>query len=370
MRMLAYPEDSLKFLEEGERLCKELGDKKSLAAISNLIGLFHAFTGDAALGRKYQEASFEEAEKIQDIETMALVSSGLCYSYTLEGEFRKVANVAPRVIDLIEKTQREHEFFGYALNIYSLLQGIYGVSLGLLGEFTKGEQLCEKALSYAHKIDHLITIGTAEYLYGFLFVSKGDGESALRHLQSSIGYLEKSQGVMFLPEVWSYIGGAYSLLGESERALKFTEKGLKMQMETGFPVSIIHWFSTFVYFDLGNLNEAKVHAQQTLNLTQKSHQKYLEGISWLQLGRILGKMDGSQLRKAEEHILKGMKIVDELETKPAYAWGYFFLGELYADAGQKEKAIENLKKAEAMYQKMGMDYWLARTKKVLEMVRI
>jgi tetratricopeptide (TPR) repeat protein len=80
-------------------------------------------------------------------------------------------------------------------------------------------------------------------------------------------------------------------------------------------------------------------------------------------------MEVSQLHKAEEHILKGMKILDELETKPFYAQGYFNLGELYTDAGQKEKAIENLKKAEAMYQEMRMDYWLARAKKLLEMVR-
>jgi len=78
----------------------------------------------------------------------------------------------------------------------------------------------------------------------------------------------------------------------------------------------------------------------------------------------------SQHHKAEEHILKGMKILDELGTKPYYAQGHLFLGELYADGGQKEKALGNLKKAEAMFQEMGMDYWLARTKKLLEMVRI
>jgi len=81
-------------------------------------------------------------------------------------------------------------------------------------------------------------------------------------------------------------------------------------------------------------------------------------------------LEGSQLHKAEEHILQGIKILEELELKPSYAQGYLFLGELYADAGQKEKALKNLKKAEAMFQEMGMDYWLARTKKLLETVRI
>ncbi len=370
IRILAYPEDSLKFLEEGERLCKELGDKKSLAIISNFIGLFHVYTGDAALGRKYLEASFEEAEKIQDIETMAPVSFGLCNSYYWVGEYRKIANIIPRVIDLLEKTQRGHEFFGMDANIYSLLEGSYGSSLGILGEFTKGEQSCEKAISFAHKINHLFSIGIAELNYVGLLLTKGDGENIVKHVQSSIEYLEKSQAVIYLPLAWSCLGWGYCYLGELEAALKFTEKGLKMQMDLGFPFPLIHWCVSFVHFDSRNLNEAKVHAEQALNSAQTSHQKYFEGMSWIQLGRILGKIEGSQLRKAEEHILKGMKILDELETKPAYAWGCFFLGEIYANAGQKEKAIENLKKAETMFQEMGMDYWLAQTRKLLEMVRI
>jgi tetratricopeptide (TPR) repeat protein len=79
-------------------------------------------------------------------------------------------------------------------------------------------------------------------------------------------------------------------------------------------------------------------------------------------------MEKSQLHKAEEHIMKGMKMLDQLKTKPGYSMGHLLLGELCADAGQKEKALENLKKAEELYQEMGMDHWLARTRRVLEAV--
>jgi len=41
------------------------------------------------------------------------------------------------------------------------------------------------------------------------------------------------------------------------------------------------------------------------------------------------------------------------------------LGELYEGTGQNEKALENLKKAEGMFQEMGMDYWLGKTHEVL-----
>ena len=59
-------------------------------------------------------------------------------------------------------------------------------------------------------------------------------------------------------------------------------------------------------------------------------------------------------------------VLSKLEMKPYCAQGYLFLGELYSDGGQKEKAVDKLKKAEGMYQEMGMDYWLVKTQEVLD----
>ena len=69
--------------------------------------------------------------------------------------------------------------------------------------------------------------------------------------------------------------------------------------------------------------------------------------------------------KAEEYVLQGIKMLDELKLRPFFSQGYLWLGELYADTGHREKALENLKKAEGMFQEMGMDYWLANTREVL-----
>jgi len=65
-----------------------------------------------------------------------------------------------------------------------------------------------------------------------------------------------------------------------------------------------------------------------------------------------------------------MKILEEVNLRSTYSLGYFFLGEIYADVGQKQKAFENLKKAAKLFQEMGMDYWLARARKVLESLQI
>jgi class 3 adenylate cyclase/tetratricopeptide (TPR) repeat protein len=368
MRLLAYPEDSFKILQEGETLCKHIKDKKRLAILYSHLGSFYSAKGDAVLGMKYQQEAFEEAERLQDSQITARIGAMLTFSMDVAGEYRKVVHITPRILASLEKTQGLGELFGMPVDLRSYLYANYGHGLGYVGEFGKGEQACNKALSLAQDANNVYSIAIAEFLYGCLFSPKGDGENSAKHMETSIGYLEKLKAVFFLPLAWCLVGDGYRLMGDPGKALGFEEKGLNMKMHIGAPgwLSLHLWALSLVHFDLGNLNKARVHAERALNLAQRNHEKYFEGESWLQLGRIFGKMEGLQLHKAEEHILKGMEILDELETKPAYARGYINLGELYANAGQKEKALENLNKGEAMFQEMGMDYDLARTKKVLE----
>ena len=86
---------------------------------------------------------------------------------------------------------------------------------------------------------------------------------------------------------------------------------------------------------------------------------------WLLLGMILGKTGPLEINKAEECLLKGIEICKELKIKTYYSLGYLYLGQLYLNGGKKEKAIDNLKKAEGMFREMGMDYWLGKTQEAL-----
>jgi len=80
---------------------------------------------------------------------------------------------------------------------------------------------------------------------------------------------------------------------------------------------------------------------------------------------ISGKTKPLEINKAEGWILKGIVICKELRIKATYSLGHLYLGELYLNGGEKEKALENLKKAEGLFQEMGMDYWLGKAQEVL-----
>jgi tetratricopeptide (TPR) repeat protein len=124
-----------------------------------------------------------------------------------------------------------------------------------------------------------------------------------------------------------------------------------------------------VCLDCGDLAGAQRHIEESLEFCRSSGERAQEGRSTVALGRIIGKSEPAQSAEAEERILQGIRMLEELKLRPWLAEGYLFLGELYADTGQNEKALEAMKKAEAEFKDMGMDYWLRRTEEVLARIQ-
>jgi class 3 adenylate cyclase/tetratricopeptide (TPR) repeat protein len=367
MWLLGYPEGSLGMLQEGEGLSKDLKDNRRLAFFHGRVGHYYTYRGNHLLGLKYTEDAFEEARKSQDIDLILPIARSLCASYTGTGQYKKIIDIAPGVVDLLEKTGIEFDFMVLLSNPYFYLCGLCGISTAYLGNFEEGKIFLEKSLRHAAQIGNLISLGFIEFSYGVFFHAKGDWKPAIEHLEEGIKYAEETKQLLILALSWAWLGDAYSYLGGPETGRRYVEKGLKIQREGAIEwfLSFYHLFLGGIYLHLGDPKNARSSVDEALRLSQKDNEKQVEGLSWILLGRILGRRETPQIDKAEEYILHGVKILDELKLKAFYALGYFYLGELYTNAGQKEKALENLKKGEAMFQEMGMDYWLAETRKVL-----
>jgi tetratricopeptide (TPR) repeat protein len=196
---------------------------------------------------------------------------------------------------------------------------------------------------------------------------KGDANNAIEHSQNALRYGEDTQMVSILGLAYTLLGFGYALQGDMETGLKNMEKGLEIELDWGVSFSLPGTYvnMSWVYSELGDLNHARNCAEKALELAQKEHFRQIEAWSLVRLGKVIGKIDKSEFNVAEDYILRGMKILDEFKTRPYYAHGNFFLGELYLDAGQTGKAIDYIEEALAMYQEMGMDYWLRRTQSAL-----
>jgi tetratricopeptide (TPR) repeat protein len=370
MKVLGYPEDSLEMLHEGERLSIELGDERSLATFYSSIGLCYSFRGDSIQGVEYGEKCFKQAEKLQELDLMAPIAFDLCSSYTIVGEYSKVIHIAPKVLALLQRAHRETDVFGepFNFNLYSALSVYCGHAMSVLGNFKEGEALCEKGLRFALAMDNLYSIGFAEVMYGFIFLYRGDGAKAVEHAKMAISYGEKAQIVPMVSMAWGVLGWGYYLQGDWQTGLDTVENGIRIQLDSGIPflLCIHYWVKGAIHYELGDVENARISIEEALKLAQDNHEKQYEGASKVLLGAILGRADISQCNQAEDCILQGIHILDELNSRPVAYLGHYFLGELYANTGQREKALETLKKAEGVFQEMGMDHWMRRTQSVLQ----
>jgi tetratricopeptide (TPR) repeat protein len=367
MRFLAFPENSVSLLQEGEAFCRDLGDQRSWALVHSYLGMFHSTKGgDAPLGMRYQQEAFDAAEKLQDGKLMSQTGGNLCFAYDYAGEYRLIAKTAPKVIDLLEKMPEKIEFLDAPVDLHPVLLALYGHALSYLGEFAQGEEECEKALVLAQQDDNPYSLGMVEFLYGCQYIPRGDGEKAVIHLKKSVGYLEKLRAVSVLHVAWSLLAMAYDLLGESEEASGYFQRVLEVQKTIKSPgfLSLGHYALSSVLLNSNDLEEARVHAEKALNLAQRNHEKYCEALAWIQLGRVIGRAEGTKMEEPEEYISKGLKTLEDLELMPAYAMGCFSLCELYLNAGKIEKGLEVLRRSEEMFSQMGMDHWLAKAREV------
>jgi len=371
LRNLGFPEDPTEIFQDGERLCKEFEDKRSMARIYSYKGMYYTFKGNLTLGRSYMEQSLSEAEKASDLNILGPLAYGLFVNYIVQGNYIRIADIAPRIIRLVGETHREYEDFGTPANLYATLQCQCGSSLMALGRIEMGEDLCKKAISFACEVGHLFSIGVAEMLYGFSAAWIGKGERALEHLQRSVENFEKSQGTLFAPGVWSHIGLAHYFIGNIPKALEYLEKALKMQVASGLPfwMPFHHVGLSIVHLELNDLTKALFHAEEAINYAKKNKERHWEALSLLQLGMVGWKSQKIKIDEAEQHIRQGIRIVNELGMKPFEMVGYLYLGELFTYVNEREKALEILKRTEKAFQEMGMDYWLSRTQGVLGRLR-
>ena len=71
---------------------------------------------------------------------------------------------------------------------------------------------------------------------------------------------------------------------------------------------------------------------------------------------------------AEDHVLRGIRLLNKLKIKPQVGIAYLCLADIYTGAHETEKALKSLKKAESIFRETGAEYWLEKTKGFLKMV--
>lgn len=196
--VLGFPKESLSILQAGGRIATTIDDKKSLIRFYSNMGLYYTHAGRLTEGRKYSGKAFEEAEKIQDIESMAQAGPDFLGSYFVEGDYKKAIDLASRVTNQIEKNQMQAETFGGPANVYLVLAAFCACSMGMLGDFEGALTLCERAAEYIQRGLKILSalqtkadVSIAHLFLGEIFWSLGLADKAAGYLKKAAEMFEE-----------------------------------------------------------------------------------------------------------------------------------------------------------------------------------
>ena len=370
MRLLGYPKDSIQILKASKEFLSNYGKEKELSPILTEVGVYYLAIGEQDQAKRNFENSYQIATKSEDINLIAPISLELVVFYFFVlNEIKTASEMTLTAMSLIEKYGKEDDFFGSPVNVYSSLQGIYGSLLGYLGKFIEGERYCEKAFLRASQINDLRGLGFIESYHGMLLNFKGDGESAIKHLKNSLKYFEKTKWTGGLIGVLMNLAWAYHLIEDMESALFYSEKGIKLALETkvGHILHIQYLITSLIYINNNDLVNAKKYIKKVLSSLDGDNVTTFHALSQIIMGKILWH-DNSSKKDALNYILNGIKTIEAQQAKPFLGMGYFYLGELYAEFNQKEDALKNLRIAKELFHAMEMLYWHRKTKDVLNKI--
>jgi tetratricopeptide (TPR) repeat protein len=169
------------------------------------------------------------------------------------------------------------------------------------------------------------------------------------------------------PLVASPLGFAYVLTERVDEGIKLLEKAVgqtafkKRVSGQAFRVSLL----SEAYLRAGRLDDAATQAALALELSQAYRERGRE--AWIL--RLLGEIDRMrtpvQVESTESQYRRAMDLAEDLVMRPLVAHCHFGLGQLWAQSGHSDKALQELLIASDLYRSLTMTRSLCDTEAAL-----
>jgi class 3 adenylate cyclase len=175
--------------------------------------------------------------------------------------------------------------------------------------------------------------------------------------------------IAWYPMTADALGFAYAMTGRLADALQLLEQAVERarRVDRRRETQWLAYLSE-AYLRAGRLDEAHAVAERLLALGRERGERSTQARGRHLFAEIAMQREPPHAEGAEAHYRKALALAEELGMCPLQAHCHRGLGILSATIGQAERAHSELATAIAMYQSMGMTYWLPQTEAALAQV--
>jgi len=229
-----------------------------------------------------------------------------------------------------------------------------------IGEFKLALEHMKRAESLTSDKEDLM------YIYnwlGMIYDGMGYLDDALLYYSRSLRLAIDLENESMQASVLNNIAGIYHDKGELDKAIGYYEESLRLKTDEK-EKTITYNNIAIIYDQKGDYQKAVEYFQKAIEMDERYGNYHRASRIKLNLGDTYRKM--KDYEKAEKYLLEGLEGIKKVGDKYWEAFGYYVLGLLYKDKGNKKTAKDYLTRAYNLYKSIGAE---GKAKDILSDIR-
>jgi DNA-binding winged helix-turn-helix (wHTH) protein/tetratricopeptide (TPR) repeat protein len=349
----------LAVLDEAEALAVALNDPRRQGQVALFMSQHYRMLGLHVEATAAAQRTLALATASGDGILQALTNQYLGISYHVQGDYRRAIDCFAQTIMSLDGAHR-HERFSHIIVPAVNSRAWSAVSHAELGWFTAGRILGDEGLQIAEAIAHPDSLLNALRGVGLLALRQGNVSRALQVLERAMGIGREAAVSNTLHNSGPGLGATYILAGRVADAVSLLTQALDQILAQDMGENLVFCRLSLgeAHLLVGHLEEANALAEQARAFAYAHQERGNQAYALRLLGEIAAHRNSSESNKAEDYYCQALALAQELGMRPLQAHCHRGLGILSANIGQAERARSELATAIAMYQSMGMTFWL------------
>lgn len=349
-------------LWRAEELARRIGDDDRIGWSLLHLGATYWRQGDYGDAETVILQARDIAEQVGDTELGYLAAYRLGQTYYGMGDFNAAATWLKRAIADMQTNHAERKFaLGGLPFVFSC--SVLISSIAELGNFDEIEAYETLGLTTAEDAQDHYSLYVLTRGLGHAYARQGRFDLAAKHLERATEIGDLYELYTLAPVILSALGYVYVVAGRQDEGFAL----LNRSIDPAVWERSVHYARPYFWFAeaalvAGRHDDAAEMTRRGLELAEAQQER--EGEIWaLRLqGDLVAETDPEQ---AERHYLAAIAGAATQGLRPHLAHGQLSLGELYATIGRHDEAVAALRATAALYQDLGMTYWLPRTESAL-----
>ncbi|HEY7161786.1 MAG TPA: tetratricopeptide repeat protein, partial [Acidobacteriota bacterium] len=347
-------EPALDFFQRGLTIATEINDEDTEARLLSDFGEVYWVQGDFDRAIDYHNRAIQIAEKIKNVRILATSVGGRALIYWHQGDLEKALDDFNRCGTLLQQIGNQGSLAVNYLNLGSLQLNF--------GNYRQAQELLQKSLQMSLELKDRGLEGACLNALGELHSDLGEFDLAIDYMKKSLRIGQEIGEKREQASELRNIGEIYERTEKYPQALEYYQKSYKISEETGEKRAIGRALSDIgeVYAKLGKHELAMQQYLKALDILEPIGNKQNIGRTLMRIG--YEHFYKGEMKEAEETLLKSVEVLREVGD-PQPLWPALHkLGIVYRDTNRKTEAINQMKEAIDLIEKVRSEIQLPEQK--------